>query len=209
MTAAGPAYLPISTPKRVLLAAQSLAAAMVDDPLFQYFVPVLEDRLRQLPLLMRASLELFDGIGVSWTTDESARAVLLAQPPAMRSVPKLRLGMLIAKYGFRFRSDTRGRLLRTMNELEHGRPAAAHYYLMLLGVVPELQGQGAGGRLLASLLDKADQENVAIHLETAKPANVAFYERFGFSVLRTARCDHGRGPEMFFMARPSGKQRAG
>ena len=57
-----------------------------------------------------------------------------------------------------------------------------HYYLLALGVAPSSQGQGAAGRLLRTMLDRADAEAKVVYLETQHQENVAVYERFGFKV---------------------------
>ncbi|HAV63531.1 MAG TPA: hypothetical protein DCY13_14335 [Verrucomicrobiales bacterium] len=193
----------LDTAKMVLLAAGNLAVAFMDDPLFVHVIPVPEDRRRQLPLLMRAAIELFEHDGVCWAADESARAVLLAQPPAMRHAPRLRLGMMVAKYGFRFRSDTRGRLLHIMGEIDQHRPAARHYHLMLLGASPELRGQAVDEELLRALLETADAEAVGVHVQTSRTEYVECFRRHGFAPAGSARCDRGTGPELMFMDRPA------
>jgi hypothetical protein len=59
-------------------------------------------------------------------------------------------------------------------------PDGPHWYLEVLGVRPEAQGRGLGTRLLRPVLDQADRDGVACFLETADPANVAFYQPLGF-----------------------------
>ena len=58
-----------------------------------------------------------------------------------------------------------------------------HWYLMVIGVDPAHAGQGVGSALIRPVLARADAEGVACYLETAQPANVAFYRRLGFRVL--------------------------
>ncbi|UOQ56212.1 GNAT family N-acetyltransferase [Leucobacter allii] len=60
------------------------------------------------------------------------------------------------------------------------RPAAPHAYLTLLGTAPEARGRGAGMRLLAAGLDRADARGVPSYLESSNPANDARYERVGY-----------------------------
>jgi GNAT superfamily N-acetyltransferase len=51
-------------------------------------------------------------------------------------------------------------------------------------VDPAFQGQGVGRALLKPAMDKARAGGVPIYLETAQPANVAFYEYIGFKQIR-------------------------
>ena len=46
-----------------------------------------------------------------------------------------------------------------------------------------LQGLGIGSRLLTAVCARADAAGAAAYLETDKPINVRFYERFGFQVV--------------------------
>ena len=86
------------------------------------------------------------------------------------------------------------KLLRAMEPIFQALPAdmEAHMhgrdyiYLQIIGVRQENQGQGIGGRMLRPLLSHADSLGVPVYLETETEANVRLYERFGFSVLKTA-----------------------
>ena len=55
----------------------------------------------------------------------------------------------------------------------------------VLSVTRDHQGKGVGGMLLAALCDRADAEGRALYLETQTSRNVAWYEGYGFSVLKS------------------------
>ncbi len=57
-----------------------------------------------------------------------------------------------------------------------------HWYLSVLGVAPELHGQGIGGEILAASLEFVDEEGYPTYLETTEARNVAMYQRHGFVV---------------------------
>ena len=57
------------------------------------------------------------------------------------------------------------------------------WYLVVLSVRPEHQRQGLGTRLVEPIFERADRDGATCRLETSDPANVAFYERFGFEVV--------------------------
>lgn len=61
-------------------------------------------------------------------------------------------------------------------------PAHRHWHIELVGVDPELQGQGIGGKLMEAALGPADEAGEEAYLETDTPENVAFYRRRGFEV---------------------------
>lgn len=63
-------------------------------------------------------------------------------------------------------------------------PEEPHVHLGPIGVAPEAQGQGVGTALMRQYLEYLKQEHAAGYLETDRPENVGFYERFGFVVQR-------------------------
>jgi ribosomal protein S18 acetylase RimI-like enzyme len=82
---------------------------------------------------------------------------------------------------------------------EH-QPREPFAYLSHICVAPELQGQGLGTALMRDGLGEADRKGAPAWLETSRPRNVAYYERFGF---RTAADEEapGGGPRIWFMRR--------
>jgi len=67
-----------------------------------------------------------------------------------------------------------------------------HWYLALLGVSPECQGQSIGRALLTAGLQRADEQELLCYLETFVPKNVAIYERFGFYVVDAGTEPHSQ-----------------
>ena len=57
------------------------------------------------------------------------------------------------------------------------------WYLSILGVRPDAQGQGLGWRLIAPTLAEADAAGVPAWLETFTTAAARFYERVGFRLI--------------------------
>lgn len=60
----------------------------------------------------------------------------------------------------------------------------SYVYLMVLGVAPESQGRGLGGRLLRALIAESERQEVSIYLETETQSNVGLYEHLGFRLIR-------------------------
>ena len=83
--------------------------------------------------------------------------------------------------------------------VERAHPSEPHYYLAILGVAPEAQGEGLGSQLLQPMLERCDREGVAAYLESSKERNVTFYERHGFRV--TGELTFPRGPKLWLMWR--------
>jgi predicted N-acetyltransferase YhbS len=73
----------------------------------------------------------------------------------------------------------------------------------VLSVRPEHQRHGLGSRLVRPIIERADGDGMPCHLETADPANVAFYRQFGFEVVDAAlEVIPGGGPTLTTMRRP-------
>ena len=85
-------------------------------------------------------------------------------------------------------------------QMEERHPEEPHYYLNILGVSPDAQGQGLGSQLLAPMLERCDREGVPAYLESSKERNLAFYGRHGFRVTGEMRFPRG-GPPLWFMWR--------
>lgn len=64
-------------------------------------------------------------------------------------------------------------------------PDEPHVHLGPIGVAPALQRQGVGSALMQRYIDHLDQEKSAGYLETDRPENVEFYQKFAFAVQRT------------------------
>ena len=73
---------------------------------------------------------------------------------------------------------------RLLDAIDKVHPKEPHWYLLLLGADPLMQGRGIGGQLMRPVLDCCDREGLPAYLETQKESNLAFYERYGFAVER-------------------------
>lgn len=60
------------------------------------------------------------------------------------------------------------------------RPTESHWYLQIIGVDPDHQSQGLGGRVLAPMLTRSDRLGIPLYLESSNPRNHSFYRRLGF-----------------------------
>jgi len=76
-----------------------------------------------------------------------------------------------------------GRTMRWLAVWTKRDPAKRHWHLGSLVVDAHLQGMGVGGRLMQVFCAQMDAAREDAYLETDKPENVTFYERFGFEVI--------------------------
>jgi GNAT superfamily N-acetyltransferase len=162
----------------------SLARAFRDDPVFRYLVPDVDDdeRARRLTPFFAATVGFSRSRGEAWTNDDGTAGALWRGPGV--HIPQWRqLGAGFAFLRAAARHVPKG--LRLLNAIEREHPKEPeHWYLSVLGTAPEQQGKGFGGALLAPILQRCDTAGIPAYLESSKEANLAFYGRFGFRVVR-------------------------
>ncbi len=97
--------------------------------------------------------------------------------PSLRQ--QLRLLPLILGSGL----TTGLRTMRWLGAWAKNDPDQRHWHVGPLAVDAFLQGQGIGSRLMEVFCTRMDQAGEDAYLETDKPINVTFYQRFGFEVI--------------------------
>ena len=159
----------------------------------------------------------FAAAGVSHVHEGAGGAVqgcaLWQAPGAPQGLPlpaMLRM-LLIAPSVFGFGGVLRA--LRTGAAVDAAHPHTRHYYLAFLGVLPSAQGKGIGAALLRPVLARADAEGVPCYLENSNAANLPFYSRAGFRVVREVTVGStaaGEPVKVYCMQRePNGDGRTG
>jgi ribosomal protein S18 acetylase RimI-like enzyme len=81
-------------------------------------------------------------------------------------------------------------------------PGEPHYYLFLIGTLPESKGQGIGSSLINHVLRKCDEENLPAYLENSKQDNLAFYRGHGFEVVDQINFARGAPPVWLMWREP-------
>lgn len=164
-----------------------LAQAFFDDPLMCYYLPNSVDRTELLPGVLGVSLKYCLRLGEVYTTPSMEGAALWL-PPGQNGYDFFALAFAslgVLRLRFAWLAYRRLRQIEPCVERLHQACAPeAHWYLMVLGVAPQAQGQGIGGRLIAPVLARAAQAGQACYLETMTERNVEFYRRHGFEVAR-------------------------
>ena len=183
-----------------------IGRAFHNDPLSIYLYPQETERTHRLPLIFSVALRYALRYGEVTTTPEGTGAACWLPPESTTVSIKrlLRIGIVATTFQM-------GRLsvLRRMNSAEdymrriHEQCIAQpHWYLWVLGVEPERQGQGIGGRLLRAGLERADVSGLPCYLETMNPGNVPLYQKFGFRIAHEGEIP-GNGVHMWSMIRPA------
>lgn len=77
-------------------------------------------------------------------------------------------------------ASRRDTVFKLFGEMGRVHPSEPHWYLPLIGVAPNRQGRGLGGRLLASVLARCDADGLPAYLEASSSRCIPLYRRYGF-----------------------------
>ena len=179
----------------------AVARSFYDDPMFSWIIPDDDRRLEKLQrgfaLFARRIWFPHDEI---FTTDRAIGGSFWLPPGTWHLSLLTQLAMLPA-----LAVITKGdlpRLVRALNLIEAKHPHEPHYYLPVIGILPEWQGRGFGSALLRPMLERCDRERLPAYLEASSPRNRALYERHGFTVVEEIRVAKD-SPPMWRMWRES------
>jgi len=118
--------------------------------------------------------------------DVHVAAALVNQPVRIPTPPELRQALkhLIKEIG----SENFGKLKAYEDKCEEMEPDSPHYYLGMIGVLPEHQGKGYARLMLDHVhqIVDDDPEAMGIALNTENPNNVPIYRRFAYEVIGEA-----------------------
>lgn len=181
---------------------QVLGRAFYDDPVTMWMLPDAKARSARLPRLFATLTRHHHlaGGGVEVACDgPSIGAASLWDPPnRWKQTAREQLAMLpsiIRTFGYRAAGA------RDVIELmKRHHPEEPHWYLAVIGSDTAVRGKGFGQALMRSRLDRCDAEHCPAYLESSKPENVPYYERFGFTVTGEVVLPNG-GPTLWPMWR--------
>jgi ribosomal protein S18 acetylase RimI-like enzyme len=159
-----------------------LAEAYASDPLLCWIFAEEQNRTDAIAAWLGPFVEDYLGSGqVDVVSDQDEIAGPLWRMPGDRieypPLPSI-AGLLAALIGARGAGNVAG----SLHSIAGLTPEDSHAYLNFLAVRPALQGRGLGRTVIAPGIAKADSLEVGVHLESANPRNLPFYESFGFEV---------------------------
>lgn len=160
-----------------------LARAFDDDPVFRYLYPAPRRRRLSCRSFLRGIVRDALPFGEVWAAVDDSTVVATAgwlpqgaYPPSRRRAVRLLAATpsaLLTPHTFRAG-------LRFLTETEKLHPKEPHWYLAVIGVEPDRQGEGLGGKLLGAVLGRLDAAGMPAYLETSTAGNVAWYRHHGF-----------------------------
>jgi GNAT superfamily N-acetyltransferase len=182
---------------------RTLARAFYDDPVMIWLLPDEQARTallsRMFATMTRHHHLARGGVEVARDGPGIGAAALWDPPNQWQETRRGQLAMtptFIRVFGLR---SMRGRAVQELMKRTH--PEEPHWYLAVIGSDPSVRGKGFGQVLMQSRLDRVDAEHAPAYLESTKPENVPYYQRFGFTVTGEIVLPDG-GPTMWAMWRP-------
>lgn len=173
--------------------ASALARAFYDDPVCSFAYPSDSSRLRRLEIFFETQTRaLWKQREIHMTGDYSSAAIW-AQPGQWKMSM---LGVLRGIVPGTLRTRPKLAALRGYLGTDRLHPDEPHWYLEVLGTVPEKQGKGLGADALAPVLRRCDEEGVPVWTWSSNERNLSFYYRQGFEVLDKLEFAPG-GPPIF------------
>lgn len=170
------------------VAGELLARAFLDDPLTIYLIPDARRRLRVLEWAHERWAAFLAPLGAFFTTEDFegvAGWFPPDQPHDMGLRAFIRAGFITAP--LRFGPSSLRRVLRANADVQsryRDEAKGPHWILDVLGVDPKYQGRGVATALVNHVLEEADRAHCPSYVITHNMRNIAFYERFGFQLLR-------------------------
>jgi GNAT superfamily N-acetyltransferase len=179
-----------------------LGRAFYDDPVTMWMLPDDKSRPARLPRLFAALTRHHHlaggGVEVACDGPGIGAAALWDPPNRWKQSAREQLAMLPSIVrAFGYRSPAAREVVELM---KRHHPEEPHWYLAIIGSDTTVRGRGFGQALMRSRLDRCDAEHCPAYLESSKPENVPYYERFGFTVTGELALPNG-GPTLWPMWR--------
>lgn len=162
------------------------------DPLFGFFTRNSVDEHRNMPIYVKAVIHDALKHGQVDAVISNNRVVATASwlPPGASPRSQARELRITARVlPVLLRGRNRRTAINMLQTMSKKHPTEPHWYLALIGVDPALQGKGIGNLLIRKQLERCDADGRPAYLETQKPENLPYYERFGFVVRDTIAKD--------------------
>jgi ribosomal protein S18 acetylase RimI-like enzyme len=168
-------------PKHHKLIIETLAKAFDGNASVNYVVKQGTSREQRIRGLMKYSLSICTAFGEVWLSDDEKACALILLPDKKKTTFQsilwdLELSLSVIGFG---RVAT---ILKREAIIKANHPKGKFCYLWFIGVDPENQGKGIGSTLLKSVIERFDQVDRPIYLETSVETNLTWYKKFGFVI---------------------------
>lgn len=169
-----------------------LTRCFLNDPLYCKFIPNEETRKKLLPELFKCDLEeLFNSCEIYADSKELNGIIVVSDESEPYNVIKYFWDEIVAELKTDHYLIKEDPSLKTLWNFSVGRNYLNskwtdklneddRLHIIYLAVSPTMQHHGISRKLIQTVLDYADENDLMVSLETHNKHNVSFYEHFGF-----------------------------
>jgi ribosomal protein S18 acetylase RimI-like enzyme len=181
-------------------AVDTLVRAFVDDPMIRFLAPGDAAYERVAAAFFGCLFDLrIDGGGEIRVTDDASSASLWNPPGGNRHGSEHVESVWSEQVVPQLDAGEREHMDEFDTALSSIHPEEPHWYLGVVGVDPERQGEGLGSAVIRAILDDPMAVGAPAYLVTATERNVPLYRHLGFEVC--AETDLPDGPHLWGMWR--------
>lgn len=164
---------------------KTLSRAFYNDPYYEYIMPNAQKREAQIQWWGRILLKYTLKNGSIYISNDHKGVALWVGPdkPFLDDLQLALMGLVLFPFKVGIKNFLRLLHINGQWDKAHKKQNKRHYYLMVIGVDPDLQNQGIGSRLMADVLNRADSEKLDCYLETVTAQNVNFYKKHDFEII--------------------------
>jgi ribosomal protein S18 acetylase RimI-like enzyme len=158
-----------------------LSEAFLENKSVNYLVPQDRKRRDRLRKLIEYSFDICRQSGKAVLSDDRKACALLIFPERKKTTLKT-IGLMVDLIRNSIGVGNIIKAARRESRIAARHPQGSLYHLWFIGVSPEDQGKGSGGRLLKEIQQEAGTLNRTVVLETSTLQNLPWYEKHGFTI---------------------------
>lgn len=168
-------------------AAQMVARAFQDDPLYICLLPDAEERKKILPYFYQFGIRFRVLYGEIYATSQKLEGIV-AWIRSEKIEKTLWKNLRAGWFSFSRKVDkefiSRRQSIAKFSDMKHKLHAPfRHWYLSPIAIDSNHQGKGYASILMKPMLDRIDQELLPCYLEAYNEKNIPIYEHYGFKLL--------------------------
>ncbi len=172
------------TKKHIKPASQVLSRAFQNDPVIRWQFPNANKRLNTLHYFWEFALKIGIKYGEAYGTSETLEGIAVWRPPKKAKLSYwkyIKNGAIKLPLKLGIKTTKRITFFQAVNDsIRNIYMKVPYWYLGPIAVDPKYQGKGFASMLLKPMLNRIDEQNLPIWLETNLERNVSFYEHFDF-----------------------------
>ena len=165
------------------LVVKILTDSFQDNKSINSLIPNDSNRINRISELMAYSFEVCMASGKVLLSDDKQACALVSAPEKKKTtLSGLFHEVRLVLFGIGLNNALKA--MKREKAISANYPDSPIYYLWFIGVNPQAQSKGVGGKLLTEIIEDAKFERRPIFLETSTVKNIPWYERYGLKIYK-------------------------